>query len=810
MIAAGAAVAVWLGVLAAFAARAWFPASAVVPCAALFVASLPALLAVGPWRRGVRRHVQGGPGPVRYARGSKDLWPTLTLGAVSLTIAAFGIGSLHLLLTRPPVLTSGSGSVFTAIATLRSEVRVGTDWTGMALPSARTTAILTDIRADDRQVPGRALAGLHFEAQQAASLTRGSRVEVRFRVTAYEPWRSPGLAVRALSLSGADPPGVVLAGVDRMRSSLQDVLGCCDRDAGALLAGLAIGADERQSDSLQEAMRRSGLSHLTAVSGGNISILVGVVLWLAAWSGLRLYGRLFAGLLAVLGYIVIVGWEPSVLRAGVMGTVALLAVLRGGGRGGIGLLGGSVVLLILVQPELAIAWGMALSVAATAGIIVFAGRWQRRLTDRFPRIPAPLLATVTVTAAAQMTTAPLLAAMAGQVSLAALPANALAAALVAPITVLGLLALLLAWPAPLAASAVASAGSVASGVLAQIAHRCAALPLAAIDLPDGWAGAGLVVATLVIAMLTWFVLRTGLGGHDTAPRAWEGLRGRARGPWMALLASGLAASAVVALFASPTASNVPDDWLVVACDVEQGDAFLARVGPSSAVLIDTGEHPEMLLDCLDRTGIQSLPLVFLTHFDTDHVSSLPQLLRDRSVGRVVFAPVPDPAANAQAVREVLRQTDIPHEIGSAGAAWRIGGAHVELLWPQRLVRAGGAPGNNSGLVVRVRAGVDMLFTGDIEPAGQLALMHLRNPPRVEATTIPHHGSANQHPRFPDWTGARLALVSAGENNRYGHPRQEALDLFAGAGMQIGRTDEHGTVAMTRNSQGALMLHALGG
>jgi competence protein ComEC len=614
---------------------------------------------------------------------------------------------------------------------------------------------------------------------------RGAQVRLDGRLLPPLLWREPAMAVRGSSLELVAPPPAHLEGVAAIRERMWSAYAGIDPDAASLAAGLAIGDDSRQSPDLATAMRDSGLSHLSAVSGGNVAIVLGLVLALAALLRAPPVPRTVVGVAAVVGYAWFVGPEPSVLRAGVMGAVAVVGVLLGARRGGWPLLGSAVTVLLVVRPGLGLSWGFALSVAATAGIIGLAGPAQRAVRARIPRASG-LATALGVTLAAQVATAPLVAAMTGTVSLAALPANLAAEALVAPITVLGLLVALVAgaWVPP--AAALARLVEPPALLLAAIARTCADLPFGTVAVPGGAAGAALVAAVLLALGLARRAGRI----RGLARRAGR-IRGLAFGPVGAVAGVAVLLAAVL----QHGAGRPPRDWVVIACDIGQGDAFLIRAGPGEAVLVDTGPDAALLRMCLERAGVRRVALLLLTHFDTDHVAAVPAVLAHHRPAAVLASPVPLPAANAEQVAAAVQRSGVPWQVGAPGQRWRVGETVLDVLWPRRVIDAGSVS-NNAAMATAVSvAGMRILFPGDLEPLGQAGLMASAPAGAFDVTTIPHHGSAHQHPDFLRWTGGRTALVSAGRGNPFGHPRPQALELAAGAGMTVGRTDADGPIAV---------------
>ena len=222
-------------------------------------------------------------------------------------------------------------------------------------------------------------SGQHWSVElpiQVVSDTSPPAIGSRIRVTGrLLPGQLPSFAARLQAdgeLEVVTAPGVIDSVANALRAGLQQALQGRPPDAASLVAGLAIGQQSDQPAALTEAMRVSGLAHLTAVSGGNLAILIVLVLAATRLCGLRLRMQVLCCLLALAGFVVLVRPQPSVLRAAVMGAVVLVGMLTGGRQRGTGVLAVSIIVLIALAPELASSFAFALSVAATAGLILLA------------------------------------------------------------------------------------------------------------------------------------------------------------------------------------------------------------------------------------------------------------------------------------------------------------------------------------------------------------------------------------------------------------------------------------------------------
>ncbi|WP_182523758.1 ComEC/Rec2 family competence protein [Nocardioides dongkuii] len=569
------------------------------------------------------------------------------------------------------------------------------------------------------------------------------------------------------------PPDVWWRGAGHVRESLRDSVAHRPTSQRALVPALVSGDDSGVQGSLADDFRTTGLTHLLAVSGTNLTLVVGFVLVLARW--LRVRGRwLYAvGAAGIVGFVLLARTEPSVLRAAAMGTVGLVAMGTDGRRRGARALGVAVVVLLLVQPALAVSIGFALSVLATAGILVLAPGWRDALARWTPRWLAEAVA---VPAAAQLACTPLVAAISGQVSLVAVAANLLVAPAVGPATVLGLMGGLAGLVSDHLGRAVGTLAAWCVAWIVTVARRGAELPTAAVD----W-GTGVLPLTLLTLLSVAVAL--------LAPRV---LRRPSTGLACAVLV------VVVVAVRLPTPGWPPAGWVLVACDVGQGDALVVRAGPGAAIVVDAGPDPPAVDRCLDRLGITAVPLVVLTHFHADHVDGLAGVLEGREVGVVETSPVLDPTSGVAAVERAASAAGVPLRPAVPGTR-AVGEATVQVLAPAVPVRTGpgdGSAANDASVVLLVEVdGVRVLLTGDLEPPGQAALARSLPGLAVDVLKLPHHGSRHQDPAFLASLDADVVLVSVGADNDYGHPAPEAVEPLLASGADVLRTDLDGDLAV---------------
>ena len=342
-----------------------------------------------------------------------------------------------------------------------------------------------------------------------------------FRARIVRPMRSD-LTVAVLSAVGAPKLGDASV-IQRLAAGVRKEFADSARaalppDQAAMVPALVLGDTSILSRQTIDEFRLAGLTHLTAVSGANVTIVCGAVLLTALLFGPRVAVALAA--LALVAFVIVVQPSASVLRAAVMGGITLVAVASHRRRQAIPALSACVIALMIATPELAVDVGFALSVSATAGLVVIAPVWSRRLVAR--GWPKPLADAVGVAVAAQLVTAPLIAGISGTLSLVSVAANLAVAVVIPPITVIGTAAAILSTIWPGGGQLLIRFTGPETWWLLRVAHWGASLPGAAVPVPSGLAGVMVVAGAALSAVVLWRWRwgRRGLGLAAVCLLAW--------------------------------------------------------------------------------------------------------------------------------------------------------------------------------------------------------------------------------------------------------------------------------------------------
>ena len=596
-----------------------------------------------------------------------------------------------------------------------------------------------EIKDGDRGYRLRSPARLISSEAQFKEILPGQKIRVQVIVQPSKEGRVAALLINKGSFVVVSQPSRWASSLDRIRDGLRAASGT--GDSGALIPGMVLGDTSLQSTTFKNEMRRSGLTHLVAVSGANFAIVSTFILYLMQFIFRKIPLRLGATAVFLIAFIALVRPSPSVLRAAAMAAVLLIAQGTHRGRDSLPALGFAIAAVVVADPWQVRDPGFALSVLATAGLLIAAPR----LFEKFSAVmPKPLAIVIATPLAATLFCSPVIVAISGQLSLMSIVANVLAAPAVAPITIVGFVAGLI---------------SPALPSLSELLLWCVK-PLAA------W------VAWIASVISDYSVITFATGAKGFFIIA-------------AVLALGyffnrkVVITALLILVAISWLLRFPGgDWQVANCDVGQGDSMVVNLGDHRAIVIDTGPDPIAEDRCLHQLGIKKIELLILTHVHADHVGGIYGALRDRSVMAQWFG-------NVRAGTRATFASDR-------------GPVTVEVLWPQgQWADEQTSDPNNSSIAVVLRTPDYSLFAGgDMEPLTQAQIAPLVG--RVDIYKVCHHGSRFQDESFTRALSPTISVISVGEGNSYGHPAPQTIQSLTRLGSRVLRTDLDGAIAIRAN------------
>lgn len=557
---------------------------------------------------------------------------------------------------------------------------------------------------------------------------------------------------------------------DRLRERFaRDLVPGLEGERRGLVLGFVLGEDEGLSDELRQSFRRSGLYHLLAVSGQNIAFLVAGVLGVAWLCGIPRRLAEVLALTTIAAYVLVVGWQPSVVRAAVAGGLASLAWLAARPRDRWYFLLLGALTLLVWNPRSALDPGFQLSFAAVIAIFVTV-RPLERLLEKTP-LPPVLRAPIAVSAGCTLMTTPIMVFQFGQVPVYGVLANVAVEPVVPLVLFLGLACVLVAPLAPPAAQALAFLNGLLAAYISFWARLVGALP-----------GAQVGRAHLLRLLLVVFFLAL-----------WPFLH-RPRLPRLAVLTL----TALIPLWGwqnRPCAVSYPPPpagLRVTFLDVGEGDATLLQTRDGSA-LIDAGPPEAGVAGQLRRLGIGKIDVFVLSHPHRDHVGGAAEVLRKLDVGLVLDSGIPSGESDERAALGEAARRDVPARLGRAGQELELGDLRLRILSPTDNSANASGDVNEAAIVVLASYGsVDLLLPADSE--SPLTLPLAIQP--VELYKVAHHGSADEGlPQLLERLDPQIALISVGDND-YGHPTPSTLATLAeDSELSVFRTDQAGRVTL---------------
>ena len=546
-----------------------------------------------------------------------------------------------------------------------------------------------------------------------------------------------------------------------------------------LVRAMVIGDRTGVEPDTAEAFRIAGTYHVLALSGTQVALVAGIVLWLVSWFevGPPVSGGLVSA--ALVFYAVFVGGDVPVARATVMAIVLLAGRALDVDADMANLLGLAAVLLVLYHPSWVGDVGFQLSFAATLGLLLLSAPFASRL----PALRWHLERALAASLAAQAALVPLLLVHFHRLAVAALVLNLAAVPLSGAVLLAGF-AVVAAAPGPaVLASRLGDLAWISAHALLRSGEVVRLLP--GLDVryptPPAWATALYLGGLLLLCAQRWF--RAGLA---------------------------VAAGGLLALVFAARPAPGDGRLSLVAVDVGQGDCLAVRSPRGRLWMVDAGGPSDARFDIGEAVvgpflwdqGWRRIESVVLTHAHPDHVGGVPFLLRAFTVGEVWEGPAP---------RHDRGYAELDAALRSAGAArrtvWRglktdWDGVEVEVRGPKPPRRPAWTTRNDDSLVLTLRwRNVTFLLTGDIESAGEDALGDIP----AQVLKVPHHGSrSSSTSRFVAAVAPRVAVVSVGHANRFGHPHPDVVERYARAGVWLLRTDRDGTTSVTTDGERILV------
>lgn len=550
-------------------------------------------------------------------------------------------------------------------------------------------------------------------------------------------------------------------------------------DAAAFAKALLLGERTDISYEINTAFKVSGISHIIAVSGLHVSILFGLIYTLMAK---RRFLSCLIGIPILILFAAVVGFTPSITRACVMQSLMLIAMVFDREYDAKTALAFAVLVMLIANPMAILSVSLQLSAGSVLGILLFSERVRKRLlpkhekkdktkTNFFVRLRYWFASSVSVTLSAMVFTTPLVAYYFGCVSLIGVVTNLLTLWVISFIFYGIMLALAVSLLSITVASWLGFVISVPIRYVLLMASGLSKLPMAAVYTVSIYVVVWLIGTYILFAI---FLLK------------------KNKRPFLLVCCS-----FVLLLMSQIAAWTEPmlDNCRLTVLDVGQGQSILLQSDGKNFLIDCGGDDSKLAADAaaemLLSQGICRLDGIIVTHYDADHAGGIPYLLTRIKTDRLILPYVRDDDHVGEKLAEL---TNGRVQYISADVAYTFGSTEMTVIGPISYNK-----GNESSLCVLFRhEKCDILITGDRGALGELMLLREHDLPQLDLLIAGHHGSSGS-------TGEALlaatkpenAIISVGEDNRYGHPSDQVLKRLAAVGCTVFRTDLHGTVIFRR-------------
>ena len=606
---------------------------------------------------------------------------------------------------------------------------------------------------------------------------------VVMRSNAASPWRAQILGVKKLARQAINQ-----AIVDPQAS---------------LLIGILLGDDNGLPETLAEDFRKTGMTHIIAISGFNITLLIWVLLAIGR-PFLSLKGTAVFALAWVILYAILVGGDPPVVRATILGGFYLFSAhWLGRPTFAIASLLWAAFFITVAEPLALWDVGFQLSFSATLSLMIFAKpltAWvNNRIRLQFEReIAEKMMGIVTesilVTVAAQLLALPLIMVHFGELSLVSLLANALILPAQPGVMLWGGLATVVGMISPQLGMILGWVAWLFLSYTIGMVRLLATVPWASVALELSWQGT--IVIYLLIASVSWVLFQPKKKRQQLL--AWLRINGVQR------VASGTAVLATLVLF-NWGAAQADGRLHLYFLNVGQGDATLIVTPSGRHILVDGGFYPSILnAELGDHLPFwnKRLDLMVATHPDADHVSGLVEVFAKYRVAQLITdGSEKGETAVYDAVLEAAEAEKAEIRTAVAGERIVIGdGVILQILHPNETRNDENR--NENSVSMRLTYGdFSYLFTGDAEVFAERAMLQSGLPLQATVLKAGHHGSRTSSTRlFLEAVQPRIMIVSAGANNQFGHPHPEVLERAALMRTAVLRTDQLGTIELITDGE----------
>lgn len=571
---------------------------------------------------------------------------------------------------------------------------------------------------------------------------------------------------------------------DIRKKAIETIKSYSANDSDLLLALVCGYRNQIKESGTYDKFKTCGLAHIVAVSGAHLSIVVMMMLTFLRFLKVRRTTSVVVSIIFVLFYLSFAGIPISAIRAAVMVVLSLLAGISGRRASPINALCLAIIAFLVLDPTSSTSVSLFLSAASTLGIMLFANLFSSWMTSKNKTFNSLVSEPLALTFSSSIATLPFSSSLFSQVSSISFLSNIIATPLFSIACTCGLLCVVFSLIFSPASSAFLFIANLTCLPLKKSVQLLSQIPYASIPISQN-VFVALAISVAICATL-WIL--------------WPKIN------FKKFFGCGLIAIALLGCFLI-FFSKISDDEVVV-LDVGQGDGILIR-SQGRSVLVDTGNKTTNLKNELAKRGVFNLDCVVITHHDNDHMGCLKDLASFENVRDVYTAQdaLSCICKNCEILKNDCEKSNLNLKPLKVGDEIKIGKFSGEVIWPDSFEDEGG---NSDSVCLNLRGDYDddgkeelsMLLTGDAESKPLEKVIDKKRAGDIDILKVGHHGSAvSLSDKVLESLKPEVAIFSVGKNNRYGHPRQQPLDLLNKYGVKTFRTDECGSVSISLKTEG---------
>ena len=615
---------------------------------------------------------------------------------------------------------------------------------------------------------------------------------------------------------------------DEIKENIEEFMG--EKYSGLLL-GLLLGDSSKIDENIEENFKITSLTHILAVSGAQVSYIIAAMYSLLKRK-IGIQKTRVVIIVALIFYMALTGFSPSIVRAGIMGIILMISGLVFRKNDIINSIAISLFFMLIHNPYLLENVGLQLSYLGTIGIIGFNKtiililkniqirnrKWKYKINRKLILLISKIKEILAVTMSASLAVVPVMIYHFNLFGTYFLITNLLASIIIGPITLLGTSLVIISFISINIAKILSYILKFLIDILLFISSF-SKLPISKIYIPTP--KIPYIIIIYLSLIISFFIYKA---FHERNPNTTilrvRNLLALVKYKFKQNRDDVIKKIVIISIIISLFIIFIPRDLKINFVDVGQGDSTFIITPKNETILIDGGGSNTGSFDVGENTllpyildkGYNKIDLMIISHFDSDHVGGLLTILEEIKVEKVLIAKQEEQSENYKRFLNIVKEKNIPVIVGKRGDKINIEkDLYLDILFPESEQIKENIINNNSLVFNMHYNNFSILFTGDIEEIAEKRIIEITNKSRLKADIIkiPHHGSKTSSTReLLEIVLPKIALIGVGKDNLFGHPSSETIDKLDGLKIKTYRTDINGEIMINVNKSGIRRIRTI--